>query len=73
MYGAVEHAASGLFEWKLRFQFHPSLLSLRDMDNLPSNFDEATYLDLNPDVKKAKVDARLHYIIWGRFEGRRYR
>jgi hypothetical protein len=74
MYGALEHGGEGLFEWKLRLQFHPSLVDMSTVygDILPSQFDEAAYLDLNPDVKKAKVDARVHYMVWGRFEGRRY-
>jgi hypothetical protein len=74
MYGALEHGSAGLMEWKLRLQFHPSLLDMRSLyaDNLPAGFDQATYLDLNPDVKKAGADARLHYMLWGKSEGRRY-
>jgi hypothetical protein len=75
MYGALEHGRDGLFQWKSRLQFHPSLLDISALyvNNLPTEFDGLTYLDLNPDVKKAKVDARLHYMIWGKYEGRRYR
>lgn len=74
MYGAVEHGGGGLFEWKLRLQFRPSLVDLRPVHaaNLPPEFDETTYLELNPDVKKARVDARMHYMVWGKREGRRY-
>jgi hypothetical protein len=74
MYGALEHGGEGLVEWKLRLQFLPSLPDMRMVcgNILPSGFDETTYLELNPDVKKAKVDARLHYMVWGRLEGRRY-
>jgi hypothetical protein len=75
MYGALEHGREGLFEWKRRLQFYPALLDLRSacVDNLPPEFDETTYLDCNPDVRKAKVDARMHYMVWGKHEGRRYR
>ena len=75
MYGAAEHGGDGLFEWKLRLGFEPALIgsSTFQGENLPPDFDAATYRDLNPDVKKAGVDARLHYMTSGVFEGRRYR
>jgi hypothetical protein len=37
-----------------------------------ADFDEPSYLGLNPDVKSAKLEGRLHYAIWGRREGQRY-
>ncbi len=44
------------------------------MDNkLPDDFDEERYLELNPDVKHAGVDAAWHYINCGASEGRIYR
>lgn len=75
MYGALEHGGEGLAEWKLRLQFHPSLPDMTSLhrDYLPSDFDAATYVNLYPDLKKAKVDGRGHYMFWGRAEGRRYR
>ena len=75
MYGALEHGREGLWEWKLRLQFHPSLpdMSLVSIGILPADFNEAVYLDLNADVREAKVDARLHYMVWGCREGRRYK
>jgi hypothetical protein len=75
MYGALEQGREGLLEWKLRPQFHPGLVNLSSayVDNLPPEFDKATYLDCNPDVRKSKVDARMHYMVWGKHEGRRYR
>ncbi len=75
MYGALEHGAEGLCEWKKRLQFQPSLLDMRSVfdDVVPAGFDEIAYWRRNPDVKKAKLDARLHYAVWGRREGRRYR
>ena len=36
----------------------------------PCKFDDATYLRLNPDVKKAGVDAKVHYKAYGINEGR---
>jgi hypothetical protein len=75
MYGALEHGRKGLFEWELRLQFHHSLVDLGTTyaDNLPPEFDDATYLACNSDVRKAKLDARMHYVVWGKHEGRRYR
>lgn len=36
----------------------------------PCKFDDATYLKLNPDVKRAGVDAKVHYKQYGINEGR---
>ncbi|WP_162578453.1 glycosyltransferase family 61 protein [Variovorax sp. PBS-H4] len=39
--------------------------------NVPlQDFDPQTYLDLNPDVRDAGIDAYLHYVEWGSKEGR---
>jgi hypothetical protein len=40
---------------------------------LPDDFDPKTYLSLYPDLIKAGVDGRQHYIKHGYQEGRRYR
>lgn len=40
--------------------------------NIPEDFNEVVYLDLNPDVAAAKMGATDHYIRYGIFEGRRY-
>lgn len=40
---------------------------------LPSDFDPAQYLALNADVARTGMDARQHYLRFGRQEGRRYR
>jgi hypothetical protein len=42
-------------------------------DRLPHDFDENIYLWLNPDVAKARLDPRQHYVLHGRKEGRSYR
>lgn len=42
-------------------------------DELPPDFDPALYLEANPDVAAAGVDARMHYATAGRHEGRRLR
>jgi len=42
-------------------------------DDLPPDFDPELYLRLNPDVKKAGLDARLHYLRRGMRENRKYR
>lgn len=43
------------------------------MNTLPADFVGADYLELNPDVKAAGVDAAWHYLEYGKREGRRYR
>jgi hypothetical protein len=40
--------------------------------DLPSGFDPESYLQLNPDVRNAGLDPVGHYLLHGRFEGRRY-
>lgn len=40
---------------------------------LPSDFDPATYLNLNGDVARAGVDPASHYLTFGKREGRRYK
>src|SRR3954447_25674822 len=40
---------------------------------VPRDFEEALYLELNPDVAKLGVDPRKHYLLWGQKEHRKYR
>lgn len=40
---------------------------------LPADFDPAVYYELNPDVKAAGVDAKQHYLEYGKKENRRYK
>jgi hypothetical protein len=42
-------------------------------DGVPTGFDDELYLQANPDVRAAGVDARTHYLDYGRKEGRRLR
>lgn len=39
---------------------------------LPSDFDEAVYELLHEDVAKSKMSGGLHYLLYGKAEGRRY-
>jgi hypothetical protein len=41
--------------------------------NLPVDFDADTYLELNPDVKKAGADPGQHFLNYGIREGRNYK
>lgn len=45
----------------------------RDNLRLPRDFDEALYLELNPDLASVKMDLRKHYLLRGLAENRRYR
>lgn len=47
--------------------------SLPAIDAIPEDFDERQYLLANPDVAAAGLDARQHYLQYGRREGRRLR
>ena len=42
-------------------------------DRLPIGFDGAVYLNLHPDVAAGGMDPAVHYIGYGRHEGRRWR
>ena len=44
-----------------------------DANPVPADFDPAAYLQANPDVAVAGVDALSHYLAFGRKEGRRLR
>jgi hypothetical protein len=46
---------------------------MAELPALPSDFDPATYLRLNPDVAAAEDDPAKHYVTHGLREGRRYR
>lgn len=39
----------------------------------PADFHDKVYLNLNPDVKEAGMNAKYHWLKYGQFEGRRYR
>jgi hypothetical protein len=40
---------------------------------VPRDFDEALYLELNPDLASINMDLRKHYLLWGLSENRKYR
>jgi hypothetical protein len=46
---------------------------IKDNLRLPRDFDEALYLELNPDLASVNMDLRKHYLLWGLAENRRYR
>jgi hypothetical protein len=46
---------------------------LKNNVTLPTDFDSQTYLELNPDVREAGVDAIEHYLRYGVIEGRAYK
>jgi hypothetical protein len=56
-------ATGGLLDWPV----------LKDNLRLPRDFDDALYLELNPDLASAKIDLRKHYLLTGQREKRRYR
>jgi hypothetical protein len=40
---------------------------------VPRDFDDALYLELNPDLAGLAMDPRKHYLLWGQPEHRKYR
>jgi hypothetical protein len=46
---------------------------LKDNLRLPRDFDDARYLELNPDLANADIDLRKHYLLSGQKEKRKYR
>ncbi len=47
-----------------------NFISTVNISQLPADFDAEIYLKLNPDVKKAKEDPKLHFLTYGIKEGR---
>lgn len=43
------------------------------LSDIPGDFDDVLYLQLNPDVAQAGLDAKEHYCIYGKKEGRLYK
>jgi hypothetical protein len=62
-YVPAEFLGSGLLDWPV----------LKNNLRLPRDFDEVVYLELHPDVAKANIDPRKHYLLWGQRENREYR
>ncbi len=46
---------------------------IKDNLRVPRDFDEALYLELNPDLAGINMDLRKHYLLWGQNENRKYR
>ncbi len=75
-YGGVEVGLEGRFNWKRYLEFRPFALRLappNDFASVPAGFKERVYLKLNPDVKAAGMNARMHYLLHGKSEGRPFR
>jgi hypothetical protein len=43
------------------------------VENLPQDFDPRKYLEINPDVAASGIDPILHWTLFGKSEGRKYR
>jgi hypothetical protein len=46
---------------------------IKDNLRLPRDFDDALYLELNPDLATLNMDPRKHYLLWGQNQRRKYR
>jgi hypothetical protein len=46
---------------------------IKDGLRVPRDFDDALYLELNPDLAGLTMDPRKHYLLWGQNENRKYR
>jgi hypothetical protein len=46
---------------------------IKDGLRVPRDFDDALYLELNPDVANLAMDPRKHYLLHGQNEHRKYR
>jgi hypothetical protein len=55
--------AAALLDWPV----------IKDNLRVPRDFDEALYLELNPDIATINMDPRKHYLLWGQNENRKYR
>jgi hypothetical protein len=61
--GYIPGTFDELLEWPM----------IRDRLRLPRDFDEAMYLELNPDLANIGMDLRKHYLLFGLNEYRKYR
>ncbi|MEA2839179.1 MAG: hypothetical protein QOF41_509 [Methylobacteriaceae bacterium] len=70
--------------WMYNFQFSSASIDLENNHflrwpvvpknvRLPRDFDDPLYLQLHPDVARAGMNPRLHYLRYGMGEGRRYK
>jgi hypothetical protein len=75
LHGAIEDGSEGMADWRRYVHQRPYLLTLErpERAELPRDFDPPAYLDINPDVRAARVDPRQHYLRHGILEGRAYR
>ena len=69
--------------WLNRFEYAALDLNIADSEitqwpvpqraiRVPRGFDDERYLELNPDVAKARMDPRKHWLLHGHAEGRSY-
>jgi hypothetical protein len=62
-YLPIEFDAYQLLDWPV----------IKDNLRVPRDFDEALYLELNPDLRTIGMDLRKHYLLCGQNENRSYR
>jgi hypothetical protein len=62
-YIPLEFDAHDLLEWPV----------IKHGLRVPRDFDDALYLELNPDLAGLTMDPRKHYLLWGQNENRKYR
>lgn len=80
-YSKRDQLSFNFVAWKLKFRYKSLELNLANnslfdrilQERAPRDFDDATYLWLNSDVKEADVEPRQHYVKHGKKEGRPYR
>ena len=71
-HGSIERGSEGIFFWKKKALFTPYCVTMVEK-NLPDDFDAQLYLELNPDVRAARLGPAQHYQVHGRYEKRIYR
>jgi hypothetical protein len=75
VHGAIEDGGTGAAAWRRYVHQRPHVIQMppQNLNGLPSDFDAAMYLSLNPDVRAARIDPERHYLIHGMLEGRPYK
>jgi hypothetical protein len=58
----MPHSFDGLLDWPV----------IKDGLRVPRDFDDAVYLELNPDLAGLTMDPRKHYLLHGQREHRKY-
>jgi ubiquinone/menaquinone biosynthesis C-methylase UbiE len=68
----VEDENGGIYQGKVTLGQSVCVIQKPKYEILPDDFNPQKYLELNPDVAEAKIDPKVHFIVYGQLENRKY-